>query len=136
MKKFAAKCFTKMLKKLSFPHPIQHKFEIRKEVLNSTEAGNTESSTQKEEVHKADEAPKNKEPIDQEAPEEADRLLHETASPSQASCFGRIKLPSCLDRIRSTGAAEALKVLESFREKIFLLMCDKPLIRTEVRLNI
>ena len=102
-----------MLKKLGFPHPIQHNFEIRKEVLNSTEAGNTKSFTQKEEVHNADEAPKDKEPIDQEAPEEVDR-----------------------PRIRSTGAAEAPKVLEYFREKIFLLMCDKPLIRTEVCLNI
>ena len=93
-----------MLKNFRFPRPLQHKFEIKKEVLNSGDAENTKSSTEIEEV-----------PKDEEAPEEADGK----ASSLQAEC-----------------SAKTPQVLEYFKEKFFLLMCDKPLIRTEVCLNI
>ena len=98
-----------MLKILSFPRPLQHRFEIKKEVFKSGDEENTKSSTQ-EYAHIHEEAPK----------------TEETGS----------KLPSCLERIRSRGPAKARRVVEYTKQKLFLLMCDEPLIRTEVCLNI
>ena len=122
MEKLATKYFEKNLKILSFPRPLQHRFEIKKE----------------EEVSKDEEAPKVKAPMDVEAPktEQTDELLPVKVSPLQDDCFERVKLHSCLERIRSTGLAKARKVLEYIKENFFLLMCDEPLIRTEVCFNI
>ena len=122
VKQSVIKYFEKMLKKLRFPRPLQHKFEIKKEVLNSGDA----EKTKRKEKHD-EEASIDKATIDEGGPKtgETDEFLHKKASPLQDDCFERIKLTS-----------KAPKVLVHIKEKLFLLMCDKPLVRKEVCLNI
>ena len=106
------KWFAKILKELGLPRPLQHKFEIREEVSDSRKAENNLLTVEDETAPNDEEAPRN---------EEEHGPLCNKHSILQDDCFQRFKLK---------------KVVKYIKDKIFLLMCDKPLIRTEVCLNI